>query len=50
MKKKDPKVADPAEDYQGPTNSGYFVWRKKEDGAFLSWALEWLTAATLIRL
>mmetsp|Transcript_11135 Transcript_11135/g.26142 ORF Transcript_11135/g.26142 Transcript_11135/m.26142 type:complete len:133 (-) Transcript_11135:388-786(-) len=32
MKKADSDVADASEDYQGPTNSGYFVWRKDDEG------------------
>ena len=32
MKKKDARRADPTEDYQGPTNSGYFVWKKTDEG------------------
>mmetsp|Transcript_33973 Transcript_33973/g.69459 ORF Transcript_33973/g.69459 Transcript_33973/m.69459 type:complete len:138 (+) Transcript_33973:56-469(+) len=32
MKKKDSRREDSSEDYQGPTNSGYFVWRKNEEG------------------
>ena len=31
MKKMNSNVNDPTEDYQGPTNSGYFVWKKDED-------------------
>uniref|UniRef100_A0A7S2SCA4 PS II complex 12 kDa extrinsic protein n=1 Tax=Rhizochromulina marina TaxID=1034831 RepID=A0A7S2SCA4_9STRA len=31
-RKLDPSKADPDEDYQGPTNSGYFVWRRNDDG------------------
>lgn len=31
-RKMDPRRASAEEDYQGPTNSGYFVWRKTEDG------------------
>ena len=31
MKKQNSKVNDPTEDYQGPTNSGYFVWKKDEE-------------------
>jgi len=29
-KKKNSGLADPTEDYQGPTNSGYFTWQKDE--------------------
>lgn len=32
LKKSNADVANAEEDYQGPTNSGYFVWRKNEDG------------------
>uniref|UniRef100_A0A7S1XMA2 Uncharacterized protein n=1 Tax=Phaeomonas parva TaxID=124430 RepID=A0A7S1XMA2_9STRA len=33
MKKINSKEANPLEDYQGPTNTGYFVWRKNDDGS-----------------
>jgi len=32
MKKADPNSEDAEEDYQGPTGTGYFVWRKNEEG------------------
>jgi hypothetical protein len=31
-KKQDTKMADPTEDYQGPTSSGLFQWMQDEDG------------------
>jgi len=31
-RKKDKKVADPTEDYQGPTSSGFFKWMPDENG------------------
>lgn len=30
-KKKNAKIADPLEDYQGPTNTGYFTWKKDDE-------------------
>lgn len=32
MKKKERNTADPLEDYQGPTSSGFFKWVPDEDG------------------
>jgi len=32
MKKEDPNAPDPLEDYQGPSNAGYFQWQRDEDG------------------
>lgn len=32
MKKADADVASEDEDYQGPTNAGYFVWRQNDEG------------------
>ena len=32
MKKLNSKVADPTEDYQGPTTAGYFKWMPDENG------------------
>jgi len=34
MKKRDKKVFDPMEDYQGPTSSGFFKWMPDENGAW----------------
>lgn len=31
-RKKDRKIADPSEDYQGPTSSGFFKWMPDENG------------------
>ena len=31
-KKRDAQTASVDEDYQGPTNTGYFIWNKDEDG------------------
>ena len=31
-KKRNSRVASVDEDYQGPTNTGYFVWKKDEEG------------------
>jgi hypothetical protein len=32
MRKNDRNTADPTEDYQGPSQSGYFKWMPDEDG------------------
>jgi hypothetical protein len=32
MRKVDSKTPDPTEDYQGPTSSGLFEWRRDETG------------------
>ena len=32
MKKENPTTPDPLEDYQGPSQVGYFQWQQDEDG------------------
>lgn len=32
MKKKDSNIANPLEDYRGPSTAGYFKWMPDEDG------------------
>lgn len=32
MKKQSPTTPDPLEDYQGPSQAGYFQWQRDEDG------------------
>lgn len=32
MKKENRETPNPLEDYQGPSQAGYFVWQRDEDG------------------
>ena len=32
MKKENPTTPDPLEDYQGPSQAGYFQWQRDEEG------------------